>query len=421
MIRQVAQECDVSDQMVPRRQTLDRVGSLKRQLKLLFIAHHGAQSVRPRSIALALTEKGHSVTFLHTAEKARLKTEVSESDGIRWVAAPDLLWGRARTGWDPWSMFRRIAYLKGDQGPYDLIHCFETRPATIHAAKYYSRRHNVPIVTDWNDWWGRGGIIDHFRPKWYRMLFGGLETYYEEAFRTKAAGLTVIATALGQRAQKLGVSPDNICHLQGGTFPDYFRDRSKEECRKRVGLPVGDPVLVFSSFNGHWDLDIVMKTLAIVAKKYPAVKLMITGRSTSKVHDLAQSHGVQDHLLLTGFLSKEDLPWYMGCADLFVLPFPDTPYNVGRWPNKLGDYLALGRPTVANPVGDVRTFFEKHEVGLLAAWDHVDFSEKVLQLLDDPDLSRGLGRSARETALRYDYPSLTDKLEDFYARILEGE
>ena len=81
--------------------------------------------------------------------------------------------------------------------------------------------------------------------------------------------------------------------------------------------------------------------------------------------------------------------------------------------------MALGRPTVANPIGDVGTFFEKHPVGLTAGCDSEEFSERVVQLLDDPDLSERLGRAARETALQYDYPTLIGKLEDFYSRMLE--
>ena len=411
---------EVAQQIAPRGRVAERGAPAQRKFRVLIICHQMLpRSVRPRSIALALAEKGHDVTFVHTATDARLRTEVYEANGMRWVAVPDMLWGRARAGWDLWSTLKRIGYLKRDGGPYDLIHCFETRPATIHAALYYQRRHGIPIITDWNDWWGRGGIIDHFRPKWYRTLFGRMETYYEEAFRTKGVGLTVIATALAKRAMDLGVPADRICHLQGGTFPDYFVNRDKRECRQRLGYPMEDPILGFSSVDGHWDLELVMKTLARVKRKHPTVKLMLTGRASSTVRELARHHGVEDDLLLTGFLSNEDLPWHMACADLFLLPFPETLYNLGRWPNKFGDYMALGRPTVANPIGDVGTFFEKHPVGLTAGCDSEEFSEKVVQLLDDPGLSQRLGRSARETALQYDYPTLIGKLEDFYSRMLE--
>jgi len=389
-----------------------------RTLRILFVCHHIQGGIRGRAIATALAGHGHHVTCVHTAPKARFRTRVTESDGVRWVSVPDLLWGRARSGWDPWSTIRRINYLKNDRGPYDLIHCFETRPATIHAAKYYSRKHQIPIITDWNDWWGRGGIIDHFRPRWYRFLFGRLETYYEEAFRCEAAGTTVIARALGERAERLGVSSDSIYHLQGGTYPDYFLDRQKSVCREKVGLSLSDPVLAFSSWQTHWDLEIVMKTLKIVAQRHPNVKLMLTGKTSPQVVELARHHGVEDRLLVTGFLSDEDLPWYLGCADVFLLPFPNTTYNVGRWPNKFGDYMALGRPTVSNPVGDLTPFFEKHEVGMLAESNEHDFSEKVLLLLDNSTLSDRLGKTARQTALEYDYPKLVKGLEKFYYQTL---
>ena len=49
--------------------------------------------------------------------------------------------------------------------------------------------HNIPLITDWNDWFGRGGIITVLRPKWYRILFANVETYYEEAYRKKVRGL----------------------------------------------------------------------------------------------------------------------------------------------------------------------------------------------------------------------------------------
>lgn len=387
-------------------------------MNVLFVCHHVRAGIRGRALARALAGKGHQVTCVFTAPEARFQTLVTESDGVRWVSAPDLFWGRGRTGWDPWSTYRRIAYLNKNNRSYDLIHCFETRPATIYTAKYYSKKHAIPIFTDWQDWWGRGGIIDNFRPGWYRLLFGRLETFYEEGFRTEAVGTTVISSALGRRAESMGIPPDSICHLQGGTFPDYFVDRDKATCRAKVGLPANDPVIAFSSHHTHWDLDVVMKTLAIVAEKYNGVKLLLTGKTSPDVKELAREFGVADRLVVTGFLPEDELPWYMGCADVFVLPFPETTYNVGRWPNKLGDYMSLGRPTVANPTGDVLPFFEKHEVGLLARFDEQDFADKVMLLLDDSALSERLGKNARQVALQYDYPTLIGRLEEFYWKTL---
>jgi len=386
-----------------------------------MIAHHQKyRNVnRAQVIAEHLVQRGHKITLLVTANQRRFGIEESEWNGVKVIESPDLFWGRMRTGWDPWNLIWRIYYLNRDNNPYDLVHCFETRPVTIYPALYYCNRNQKVFLTDWIDWIGRGGLITVNRPKWYRPLFGNIETYYEEAFRARAAGVTVIASALGQRAIGLGVQPDRICHLPGGTLPDFFLPRSQEECRHKVGLQLGDPIIGFSS-STHLDLEIVMGALALVAQKFPAVKLLMTGHVKESVLDLARTHDVEDHLHLAGFLPFEDLPWYLGCADVFILPFPDTIYNRGRWPNKIGDYISIGRPTISNPYGDIKNFFDEYQVGLLADCDPQDFARKIIKVLENPSLASQFGKNARWVAeTKLSWQILIKRLEDFYFQILD--
>ena len=257
------------------------------------------------------------------------------------------------------------------------------------------------------------------RPKWYRLFLGWLETYYEEGFLTKAAGISVISTALMERALSLGISRERICYLPGGTHPGRFPVRPKEECRKQLGFPQSDPIIGFSSADSHFDLDIVIQSLVIVARKYPSVKLLITGERNSKVLTLARKYEVADRLIQTGFLPIEELPIYLSCADLFVLPFPATTYNLGRWPNKIGDYMCLGRPIVSNPVGEIKMLFDRYQIGFLAEWNVEDFAQKILQILDFPDLAQQMVQRALQVAReQYDWKVLITELEDFYAKIL---
>ncbi len=391
------------------------------KLNILMISHHRRYRITTRQhpIAKYLVERGHRVTILVTADRDRRGIKTSEWDGFRVVEAPDLLWGRLRSGWDPWSVLWRTIYLSQDNEPYDLVHCYETRPATIYPALAFCRRSQLPFLTDWIDWIGRGGLVTVNRPVWYRYLFGWAETYYEEAFRARADGLTVISTALADRAIGLGVLAEDILLLPGGTYPDLFKMRSTDECRARVGLNGDGPIIGFSSSDSHLDLDVVMAALAIVAQRFPNIKLLMTGQTGPAVMDLAAKYQVNGRLILTGFLPYEELPWYLGCADLFVLPFPDTIYNRGRWPNKINDYLSLGRPTVANACGDVTHLFEKHDVGLLAEWDAGDFAQKIITLLEKPGLAYHFGKEARKASIHdYCWPVMIERLEDFYYQTL---
>ncbi|MBC7876522.1 MAG: glycosyltransferase family 4 protein [Anaerolineales bacterium] len=365
-------------------------------------------------MAKHLVQRGHQVSLMLIADHRKVGIVESEWDGVHIIETPDLLWGRLRSGWDLWDLVNRIMYLARDKNPYDIIHCFETRPATIYPALNYLKHHKIPLVTDWIDWFGRGGLIKILRPKWYQFLFGPLETYYEEAFRRRADGLTVISTALANRAIDLGVSKEKICYIPGGTFPELFQYRTLEECRQKIGISPVIPVIGFCS-DSFIDTELVFGALANVVKKYPSVKLLVTGSPGKNILDQALKFGVVDNLYLTGYVPFEELPWYLGCADLFILPFPNEVYNLGRWPNKMGDYLSLGRPTVANPVGDIKTLFENNDVGILADFHPDDFSKKIIYLLENQEVSVRLGSKARKVATTvYDWKILIRKLENFY-------
>lgn len=385
----------------------------------------GPKSANTRSHAMGhqLVSRGHQVTLLLISEEEHWHIHEFNWDGVRAVETPHLAIGRIRYGWDFWNALWRYGFLYRDPPVYDLVHCFETRPATIYPALWYSRKHHLPIITDWNDWWGHKGLVAINRPWWYSLLkLEGIETYFEEAFRAKAAGLTVISSALAERAIGLGVKPERILHLSGGTFPDWFKLRSKEECRSRIGFPFDIPILGFSSSDSHFDMDIVMAALSIVARTYPTIKLIVTGQARKSLYDLTEVYQVQDHVCFVGFVPFEELPWYLGCADLFLLPMLDRPYNQGRWPNKMGDYMSLGRPTVANPVGDVKKLFEKHSIGLLADWQPEDFAKKIIDILSNLALAGNLGMNARRVAeTEYDWRILAENLEGFYYKICEME
>jgi glycosyltransferase involved in cell wall biosynthesis len=390
-------------------------------MNIFMITHKQKFSSLPRSYAMGqqMVLRGHRVTLMLISEHKRTGITEYEWDGIRVIETPDLLWGRLRSGWDPWDVVNRCLFLRKVTEHYDLIHCFETRPATIYPALYFSNKNHIPIITDWNDWWGHHGLIDVNRPFLYRHLAGWIETYFEEAFRVKAAGLTVIAKGLEQRAIQLGVNPENICYISGGASIDWCKQRNKEECRNLAKLPLEGPILGFGSADSYLDFEIILASLALVIQKYPGTKLIITGKTSQSVRNLIRKYQLADHIILTGFLSHENYPIYLGSSDVFLLPMANRPYNIGRWPNKMGDYLSLARPTVSNPIGDIKTLFEKYDIGLLARWEPEDFAQKIIFYLDNPDYANQAGQKARWVSENiYNWSILGKKLESFYIKTL---
>jgi glycosyltransferase involved in cell wall biosynthesis len=81
--------------------------------------------------------------------------------------------------------------------------------------------------------------------------------------------------------------------------------------------------------------------------------------------------------------------------------------------------MSVGRPTVSNPVGDIETLFQNQKIGLLAEWDPDDFSQKILYLLEHPEIAVEMGREARKVSeTEYDWAVLIAKLETFYVNTI---
>lgn len=389
-------------------------------MKILFINYQPlAKTIhyRPGCFSRELVRRGHEVTVITTSDEARKGITEQDHDGVRYVLMPDALWGRLRTGWDLWNLSHRMFYLRDKS--FDLIHAFETRPATIHPVQYLLRKKPTPLVIDWIDWWGRGGLVRENRPAWYPYLFGWVETFYEEHYRTLADGTTVISHALGKRAESLGVDPATIVWIPNGAPVDIFHVLSPKKHRKDYGLPEDAFIIADSALDVLLGMDILMQALRMAVESDPDVFLIMTGKREKELKGLAERNGVEKHFIHLGTLPYTEVPKALSCADAFVMPYPDRIANHGRWPGRIGTYLALSRPVISNPVGEVKRLLEQESVGLLAAEEPEDMARKILQLKHDHNLRREMGSRARMLAEKMTWSSMTDRLELCYQATLQ--
>jgi glycosyltransferase involved in cell wall biosynthesis len=80
--------------------------------------------------------------------------------------------------------------------------------------------------------------------------------------------------------------------------------------------------------------------------------------------------------------------------DVGVMPLPDGPLERGKCAYKLIQYMALGRPGVASPVGANRDVVTDGVDGFLPD-DAAGWQRTVVRLVEDPALRRAVGARAR--------------------------
>jgi glycosyltransferase involved in cell wall biosynthesis len=100
-------------------------------------------------------------------------------------------------------------------------------------------------------------------------------------------------------------------------------------------------------------------------------------------------------------MGAEYVPWRaeselddLARIDIGLMPLPDGPIERGKCAYKLIQYMALGRPGVASPVGANRDVVTEGVDGFLP--DDADAWERaIVSLVEDPALRRAVGERAR--------------------------
>ena len=124
---------------------------------------------------------------------------------------------------------------------------------------------------------------------------------------------------------------------------------------------------------------------------------------------------------LAGWVDEATLLAYFRDAAALLLPLWDDVRSKTRMPNKLGEYLASGKPVITCRVGDLTDFLvDGVNASLAKPGDHRDFADRMLAILDDPEMAARIGAAGRQIcAQRLDYRAHARGLAEFFEDCLK--
>ncbi len=146
-----------------------------------------------------------------------------------------------------------------------------------------------------------------------------------------------------------------------------------------------------------------------MAELYGCVaRLNATGRSTrllrtGETHDLdfpAQVADAAPYVIELGHVAREHLPGLMQRADVLVQPGGPGLFNDYRFPSKLPEYLASGRPVVLARTNLGRFLTSGQEALVVPRGTVEELAHAVCRVVSDPALAARLGGGGRAFAER---------------------
>lgn len=367
-------------------------------MRVLLVAHNVADrgsAIRARSIARCLAQAGYEPTVLSGRRSVGLTTARSQLDGVRVLEPPDFLPYRLRNGGlSPVDLAGRVVHVLRES--YDVVHTFEPRPCATVPGLLARRRHRTVYVADWADLWGPRGMAAYW-PTPQRVTLGAFDGAWQSYTRRRADAVTVISTVLARRAEALGIPAERIRLVPIGASDDLFRPQPRAEARRRLGLPSDALVLAHTGF-APFDDWLLAHTFAELARLESRAYLLMSGRRFDLVRRQAAAAGAADRVIHLGVVPYGELGSVMASADVMIVPYTSLPHNEARFPNRVGDYLAAGRPIATNPTGDLGRLVEKERFGIVAPQVPEVFARAILELLHRPDVRAEMGRRARRLA-----------------------
>jgi glycosyltransferase involved in cell wall biosynthesis len=267
--------------------------------------------------------------------------------------------------------------------PFEIIHAYYLTQAGFVAA-YAGKYLGIPSVVSI-----RGNDIERapFDPAKFSHVLFTLQ---------QASALTTNATELMKKAQAF--VDREVTLIPNGIDTNLFTPLDRNDIlAKALGILVDQPTLGFAGeLREKKGLSTLLHAYTQVNSRLPATLLVIgdvRGGEDKRVFDELRSSIPNAKIIVTGYVSNQDLPSYYSLVDVFVHPSLRD-----GMPNALLEAMACEIPVIATPVGGILDAVQDCENGRIVPVGDVNgLAAAIQEILSDKAMQKHLGRSARLT------------------------
>lgn len=165
-------------------------------------------------------------------------------------------------------------------------------------------------------------------------------------------------------------------------------------------------------------IDIIITAFWKIHNRFPHIYLRIIGDlgdETNILKQKAKQLNIQEKIIFTGRISRDEVPNYLKSSRLLLLARKKSKIAEGAFPTKLGEYLSSGIPVLVTDVGEISNYLKDKVNAFICKPDDVDsFAAKIIEALSNPELSTRVGLEGKKLAQReFHYKSISNRMIEF--------
>lgn len=366
--------------------------------RVLLLVENNAYpfDVRVRREAHALRDAGYQVTVISPRGDAQPWNE--EIDGIsvyRFPAPPGgkgVLGYAIEFGYATFIMLLLTVWVAVRRG-FDVIHVANP-PDTLFIIGALFKLFGKRFIFDHHDL-APETYLSRFEKPEPDLVYKTLRILEQCSY---AAADVVIATNESYRQMALTRGkkhPDKVFVVRNGpplTFqpeePDHYLAQKANHLIGYIGtMGPQDGV-------DYWLRAIHEMVFTLGRRDFLAV-IIGSGDALSSLEALANDLQIKPYVWFTGRISDLEARRYLSTVNVCVHPDPLSPLNNKSTMNKMMEYMALGKPTVAFDLIEAR--FSAQEAALyVQPNDELEFAKRVCWLMDNPEECKKMGKIGRD-------------------------
>jgi glycosyltransferase involved in cell wall biosynthesis len=231
-------------------------------------------------------------------------------------------------------------------------------------------------------------------------------------------------TALIDRLEELAPAGHPQCIFWPGYNPDFFKPRPVDyERRRRLGIGDEECVLAYTgnvhAANRQEVFSLYLATRALNRIGIPT-RLVRAGEDYAPVLDHTLDE-IREHVIELGKIPHADVAGVLALANILVQPGRADAFNDYRFPSKVPEFFALGRPVVIPAANLGRFVRDGSDCLVLRRGDALDIVDSVARIHRSPELATRLADGARQfAAAHFQWDGIAARVEPFFRQLLNG-
>jgi glycosyltransferase involved in cell wall biosynthesis len=238
-------------------------------------------------------------------------------------------------------------------------------------------------------------------------------------FMAQASGFSLLIGALAEKI------PPGVPHavFWPATDPATFHPRPRNDAlRGELGIGSDECVIVYhGNLHGANFHEVRSLYLGVALLNRRGVRTRLIRMGTDYVpHPPEYREWVKEFCLELGFVvDRERFVDLLTTADVFVQPGTSDPFNDYRFPSKVPEFFALGRPVILPKANVGLTTRHLIDAYVLAEANGPNICAAVAHIWGDPELRERLARGGRAFAkANFSWRRSVDAIERLYERLV---